>query len=135
MRVGDSTSGKLNLPEKAEKPTARLWTPIDAHGVAAAALRNASSLKASCGPLRDMLERQLEVATGELERSRILTELGVLCRDRLSLEAEAHDYFSQALASDKSNSVAAEALLELYRARKQWHEAAGCMTSCHTAPR
>jgi tetratricopeptide (TPR) repeat protein len=123
-RIGELYERKLQAPDEAEVAYRKALDADRTHVAAAAALQDLYVARGQLTAGLDMLERQFEAATGDLEQARILIEMAYYCRDRLGQPTRALEYFQQAIGLDKSNSAVVEPLGELYLEQERWVEAA-----------
>lgn len=124
VKIGELYEQKLEDAEQAEAAYRKAIDADKANVTAAAALQARYAQRGDMTAAFTMLERQLEAAEGDLERSRIYTKMGKLCREALNQPARAVEYFEKALGCDASNAEAAEPLAEIHRAAGRWDAAA-----------
>ena len=123
VRVGELQERKLENHEQAEAAYRKALDADKGNVIAAAALQESYAEKGDMTAALDMLERQLDAASGDLEKSRIYTQMGLVCREKLGEPQRAVDYFESALECDKSNADAAEPLAEIHRDAGRWDAA------------
>lgn len=123
VRIGELYERKLEDHEEAEAAFRKALDADKNNAVAAAALQERYAERGDMTAALAMLERQLESASGDLERSRIYIEMGKVCREKLDNQERAVEYYEKALELDTSNSSAAEPLAEIHRDAGRWDAA------------
>ena len=124
VRIGELQEKSVGDQEAAEAAYRKALDADKANVAAAAALHDRYAEKGDMTAALDMLERQLSAAPGDLERSRICTQMGHVCRNSLGEPERAVEFYEKALELDRSNAEAAEPLAEIHREAGRWDAAA-----------